>query len=110
MSENHQKPLRLSMNPVALSSYAVSVCSFAGAAIGLVSEHFPSGGLAAVGGFYLIVGLLSPNPAKSNASQGSGQELGGITSGADNLVAESMASPREAVSNNRKRDLVGSTR
>ena len=49
----------LSMNPVALSSYSVAICSFGAAVVGLPIAHWPSGALAAVGAFYLIVGLFS---------------------------------------------------
>ena len=91
MAHNNQSTGRLSVNPVALSSYAVAICSFAGALLGLLSSHFPSGGLAAVGGFYLVVGLFSRTPAALLQTT----DITGKTSGAENLVVEAKAGNRE---------------
>jgi len=96
MSDNNHSDARLSMNPVALSSYAVSVCAFAGAGIGLISSHFPAGGMAAVGGFYLIVGVISQLTSKPQTTE-SAPPVARHASGAENLVAEAITSTRDSV-------------
>ena len=98
-----------SMNPVALSSYAVAICSFAAAPLAFVFKDFPGIGLAAVGGFYLAVGTMSHVLTASKTLPESAHGIGGHTSGADNLVAEAMSGSRETASA-RKPELVGSAR
>lgn len=84
-----------SMNPVALSSYAVAFCSLAAAPMALVFKGFPGIGLATVGAFYLVVGVSSQLLASRGSFSKQSIEIGGHTSGADNLVAESLASHRD---------------
>lgn len=88
MSHNVQSPLRLSMNPVALSSYSVAVSSFAAAVLGLPISHWPSGALAGVGGFYLLVGLFSRKSSATLVNKN--HDVSRQTAGADNLVAEAV--------------------
>lgn len=90
MSHNVQSPLRLTMNPVALSSYSVAISSFAAAALGMPFSHWPTGALAGVGGFYLIVGLFSRTASTVALSRD--DEVSRQTAGADNLVAEAVTS------------------
>ena len=86
MSHSASSVSKLSVNPVALSCYSVAVCSFAVSVLGLPFSHWPSGALAGVGGFYLIVGLFSHMATSTVA----GHEIGGQTSNADNLIAEAV--------------------
>ena len=110
MSHNDHSGSQLSLNPVALSSYAVAICSFAGATLGLVSSHFPSAGLAAVGGFYLVVGVVSQLTAKSPATE-LPHHATGHPSSVENLVAEAMIETVEPVSTSaRQRDFAAATR
>ena len=111
MSHNAQSASRLSMNPVALSSYSVAICSFATSILGLGIGHWPSGALAGVGGFYLIVGLFNRTAPQSAFNNESAQEISRQTSGADNLVAEAVGGSRELTSPAlHARELVGSPR
>ena len=93
MTHNVQTPVQTSMNPVALSSYAVAVSSFAAAVLGLPISHWPSGALAGVGAFYLIVGFFSRTA--SIATHRDPHEISRHGSGADNLVAEAVGTARE---------------
>ena len=107
MSHNVQTATRLSMNPVALSSFSVAICSFGAAVLGLPFSHWPAGGLAGVGAFYLVVGLVSWATSKSAAHE-TGIETSHITAGADNLVAEAVGNTRETASPARRNhELVG---
>ena len=95
MTHDSTSQLRLTMNPVALGCYATAICSFGCALVGLVSSHFPSTGLAIVGGLYLVVGTisqLSASPAVRLVSQGISQQ----TAGADNLIPEMISASSEA--------------
>ena len=107
MSHNVQSASRLSMNPVALSSFSVAICSFGAAVLGAPFSHWPTVGLAGVGGFYLVVGLVSWATSKSTAHE-TGIETSHKTAGAENLVAEAVGNARETVSPARRaHELVG---
>ena len=80
-----------SVNPVALSSYSVAICSFSIAALGMGFSHWPSGALAGVGGFYLIVGFFSrTSPLIANSHGAEHADVSRQTSGAENLIAEAV--------------------
>jgi hypothetical protein len=96
MSHNVQSASRLSLNPVALSSFSVAICSFGAAVLGLPFSHWPSAGLAGVGVFYLVVGLISWATSTSAVHE-TGTETSHKTAGADNLVAEAVGKARETV-------------
>ena len=97
MSHNVQSASRLSLNPVALSSFSVAICSFGAAVLGLPFSHWPTAGLAGVGAFYLVVGFVSWATSTSAAHE-TGIETSHKTAGADNLVAEAVGDTRETAS------------
>ncbi len=110
MSHNVQPASRLSMNPVALSSFSVAICSFGAAVLGMPFSHWPTVGLAAVGAFYLVVGFISWATATS-AAHATGSEASHKTAGADNLVAEAVGNTHEIASAARRtQELVGAQR
>lgn len=58
MKHESQTARTLSLNPVALSCFAVAVCAFTTSLAGLAIGHFPAGGMALVGAFYLVIGAI----------------------------------------------------
>ena len=107
MSHNDHSVSKLSMNPVALSSFSVAICSFGAAVLGLPFSHWPTAGLAAVVAFYLVVGVVSWATSKSGAHE-MGVETSHKTAGVDNLVAEAVGTTRETASPSRRTpELVG---
>ncbi|MEI8019007.1 MAG: hypothetical protein WCH39_12470 [Schlesneria sp.] len=97
MSHNVQPASHLSMNPVALSSFSVAICSFGAAVLGMPFSHWPTVGLAGVGAFYLVVGFISWATSKS-AAHATGNEASHKTAGAENLVAEAIGNKHELAS------------
>ena len=94
------------MNPVELSSYSVALCSFAVAVLGMPISHWPSVSLAAVGGFYLLAGLISR--ATSATVKVSDHDISRQTAGADNLVAEAVGgNPTTSPASVRSPELAG---
>ena len=64
MTHNQQTAGHAEMNPTSKMSFAVALCAFAAAGIGLLINHWMSGlmaagGMAGVGLFYLAIGLLN---------------------------------------------------
>ena len=111
MSDNTHHQSRFTANPVALSSYSVAICSFGAAVDGLPFSHWPSGALAAVGGFYLVVGLANRGKVDIANSHPASAEMSRQTSDAENLVAEAISSTRESASKSaRTPELVGGQR
>ena len=97
MSHNDQPASRLSINPVALSSFSVAICSFGAAVLGMPFSHWPTVGLAAVGAFYLVVGFFSW-ATSTTVAHATGTEASHKTAGAENLVAEAVGNTHEIVS------------
>ena len=107
MSHNDQSVSHLSMNPIALSSFSVAICSFGASVLGLPFSHWPTAGLAAVGAFYLVVGIVSWATSKSAAHE-TRSETSHKTAGVDNLVAEAVGTTRETSSSSRRTpELIG---
>jgi hypothetical protein len=91
------------VSPASQMSFAVALCAFIAAGIGLVVNHWVTGwmavgGMCGVGLFYIVVGLLNlrSNPplfeddSKSTVSQ--------RTARAENLVGEPITRPRNSLS------------
>jgi hypothetical protein len=95
MSDNVQSAPGVTLNPVVLSCYAVAICSFITAGIGLGITHFPSVGLAIVGVFYLIVAVVGRVSSRRAQGRNAVPQISLQTSGADNLVAEAIILARE---------------
>ena len=95
----------LSLNPVAMSCFAVAVCAIATSLLGLVIPHFPAGGMAIVGIFYLVVGLfdfvLHPAPSGQSAGQSTTEQpatsdhLHPSVTDAHNTVGDRVSAPHE---------------
>lgn len=90
MNQNALDNSQPSINSVFLSCVAVAICSFGGALIGLISSHFPSKNLAAVGAFYLVIAVFSYFSKKTKNADSKPHNLSLHTSGVDNLVAEAV--------------------
>ncbi len=106
MSHSTHSALRPSVNPVAISSFSVAICALAASPLALVFKDFPGVGLAAVGGFYLVVGVISHVFAAPAAN--ATLVIGGHAASADNLVAEAVT--RDANPSSREKTLVSSSR
>ena len=108
----------LSLNPVAMSCFAVAVCAIATSLLGLVIPHFPAGGMAIVGAFYLVIGLFDVvlHPAQSGEIAGqpateqpaTNTRLHPSVTDAHNTLDDRVSAAHEDVkkAHDRRRDLV----
>jgi len=118
MTHETQTDRALSLNPVAMSCFAVAICAVATSLLGLVIPHFPAGGMAIVGMFYLVVGLfdlvLHPAAADETVAQPAteqsttGDRLHPSVTDAHNTVDDRVTAPHEGTNkaHDRRRDLV----
>lgn len=87
---------RQELSPASKMSFAVSLCAFAAAAVGLLVNQWMSGwmavgGMAGIGLFYLAVGLLNLNTSvlaveKDHLSETSAHRLSGVANVHDRPV------------------------
>lgn len=107
MSHESQVDRALSLNPAALSCFAVAICAIATSLVGLAIPHFPAGGMAIVGMFYLVIGLFDAvlHPALSDESEGqpvteqpaTNARLHPNMTDAHNMVDDRASAPHEGV-------------
>ena len=118
MTHETQTDRALTLNPVAMSCFAVAICAVATSLLGLVIPHFPAGGMAIVGMFYLVVGLfdlvLHPAATDDTSAQPATQESAigershSVVTDARNTADNRSTDPHEGANkvHDRRKDLV----
>lgn len=86
--ESHATP-RLTLNPVAQSCFAVSICSFGLAAVVVATNLALAVGLSLIACGYLAFGVLITS-VRQSSNQVFPRQISSIYSDAENLVVQTM--------------------